>query len=116
MLRSPSTSHTFEVVLSPSVSSDDTFTAIWTAYFKDRLSKMAAHPVSNFVFSKAVQRLDADKLEETLKVFKAEKIGKALLGAFSTVRVWDSPHSCYRDCSNWSTPSTDRPLCRFRSR
>jgi hypothetical protein len=110
MLRSPSTSHTFEVVLSPAISDDALFKAIWKAYFQERIAKMAAHPVANFVFSAAVHRLDAEALEATLKVFLSEKVGKTLLGTwYSLLPSWSQPHLS-RNGPHGSIASVDRPV------
>jgi hypothetical protein len=110
MLRSPSTSHTFEVVLSPAISNDALFKAIWKAYFQERIAKMAAHPVANFVFTAAVHRLDAQALEATLKVFLSEKAGKTLLGGLCFATFVAGLILQFRDSPHRSTASLDRPL------
>lgn len=59
-MRDPTSSHLLEVLVLSAP--PDIFRAIWKAYFAGRLSKLAVHPVSNFVVAKAIERLDSDEM------------------------------------------------------
>jgi hypothetical protein len=64
LLRSPSASRLLEVVLASSPPT--VFSAIWKSYFRTRLWRVAAHPVSNFVVAKGIERLDAVYTKEAV--------------------------------------------------
>lgn len=43
---------------------DDAFNALWRIYFKGKLSRLAAHPVANFVLAKALERVSETQLSD----------------------------------------------------
>lgn len=68
LLRDPTSSHLVEVLLSHSP--PRVFRAVWSIYFHGRLSKLATHPVANYVVAKAVARLDGDELGDVMEEMK----------------------------------------------
>ncbi|KAJ7067930.1 armadillo-type protein [Mycena amicta] len=60
LLRDPTSSHLLETIVAecPALA----FSQLWTIYFQKTLSKIASHPVANFVLAKAFERLDASQL------------------------------------------------------
>ncbi|KAL5636681.1 hypothetical protein ACGC1H_000592 [Rhizoctonia solani] len=65
LLRDPTASHLFEALVRHAPSK--AFQALWSLYFKTKLGRLCSHPVANFVVSKAIMRLDASGLLETLQ-------------------------------------------------
>lgn len=65
LLRDPTSSHLVEAIVS--YSPPRVFRAVWSTYFQGRLTKLATHPVANFVVAKAVARLDGDELGGVMK-------------------------------------------------
>lgn len=61
LLRDPTSSHLLETLVQRSP--DKVFGILWNTYFKGKLSRLAVHPVANFVVAKALSRIDADQLE-----------------------------------------------------
>lgn len=62
LLRDPTSSHLFEIVVAEAPHS--AFSILWSTYFKGKLIRLAAHPVANFVVSKALERATPDQLIE----------------------------------------------------
>ncbi|KAF8511204.1 ARM repeat-containing protein [Gautieria morchelliformis] len=60
----PTASHLSESLLSRC--SSPVFLRLWDCYFADHLSRLATHPVANFVVARGVERLDAERLENTI--------------------------------------------------
>ncbi|KAF9076613.1 armadillo-type protein [Rhodocollybia butyracea] len=63
LFRDPTSSHLLETIISRA--SDAPFALIWNTYLKGRLSRLAIHPVSNFVVAKVIERTDASQLATT---------------------------------------------------
>lgn len=68
LLRDPTSSHLAEALILHSP--PRVFRAVWSAYFQDRLTKLATHPVANYVVAKAVARLDGDELGGAMNELK----------------------------------------------
>lgn len=68
LLRDPTASHLLETLLR--CAPDNVFGLLWITYFKGKLSKLAVHPVANFVVAKALQRVTADELAEICEEVK----------------------------------------------
>lgn len=62
LLRDPTSSHLLETIVLRSP--DDAFAVLWSTYFKEKLGRLAGHPVANFVLAKALERVSADQLSE----------------------------------------------------
>ncbi|KAG5634358.1 hypothetical protein H0H81_002263 [Sphagnurus paluster] len=62
LLRDPTSSHLLETIVA--CSPVDAFAVLWTTYFKGKLARLAIHPVANFVFAKALERVSSDQLSE----------------------------------------------------
>jgi nucleolar protein 9 len=60
----PTSSHLSESILAHC--SSGVFVRLWDLYFADNLSRLAVHPVANFVVARGVERLDAETLEITI--------------------------------------------------
>jgi nucleolar protein 9 len=43
------------------------FTILWTIYFRGKLTRLASHPVANFVVAKAAERLNSAQLKAALE-------------------------------------------------
>lgn len=80
ILRDQTASRLFEVMLA--VAPDPLFQSLWAAYLGgDRLSKLAGHPVANFIVAKAIRRLDAAALDEVVTTVKRDGTARKLVGA-----------------------------------
>lgn len=64
LLRDPTSSHLLETLVSRCP--DWVFNQLWSTYFLGKLSRLALHPIANFVVSKAIERLDSNQIKETL--------------------------------------------------
>lgn len=64
LLRDPTSSHLLETLVSRCP--DWVFNQLWSTYFQGKLSRLALHPIANFVVSKAIERLDSNQIKETL--------------------------------------------------
>ncbi|OCH95874.1 ARM repeat-containing protein [Obba rivulosa] len=81
LLRDPTSSHLLETLVSHSP--PKVFDILWLIYFKGKLSKLAVHPVANFVVARAFGRLSAEQLNEVCselegvygKIIKASRTG-----------------------------------------
>jgi nucleolar protein 9 len=40
---------------------------LWTIYFRGKLTRLASHPVANFVVAKAAERLNSAQLKAALE-------------------------------------------------
>lgn len=74
LLRHPSGSHSLEAILSrlPSRYVD----RFWSIYIRGKVSRLACHPVGNFVQASAVRRLGRPLVQETLEEIKVDEGGK----------------------------------------
>lgn len=43
---------------------EEVFSILWVTYFQGKLSKLAVHPVANFVVSKALERANPEQLNQ----------------------------------------------------
>lgn len=68
LLRDPTASHLLETLLRCAPAT--VFQLLWATYFKGKLSKLAVHPVANFVVAKAFERLAANELMEACEEVK----------------------------------------------
>lgn len=50
---------------------------MWRTYFVGKLAKLAIHPITNFVVTEAIARLDKGELEGALNEV-GKKLGKAI--------------------------------------
>ncbi|KAH7916121.1 armadillo-type protein [Hygrophoropsis aurantiaca] len=64
LLRDPTSSHLLETLVTRSPA--PAFSILWSTYFKGKLSRLALHPVANFVVAKAFERIDAGQLQDAL--------------------------------------------------
>lgn len=62
LFRDPTSSHLLETIVSRA--SDKPFALIWNTYLKGKLSRLAVHPVSNFVVAKALERASPTHLDD----------------------------------------------------
>jgi nucleolar protein 9 len=62
LLRDPTSSHLLETLVNRA--SEPVFAALWSIYFVGKLPPLAAHPVANFVVTKALYRTDEKQLQE----------------------------------------------------
>ncbi|KAF8845591.1 ARM repeat-containing protein [Paxillus ammoniavirescens] len=69
LLRDPTSSHLLETLVSRCPGR--AFNLIWQTYFRDKLARLAFHPVANFVVAKAVERLDSTQLGDALEELKS---------------------------------------------
>ena len=53
---------------------------MWSVYFDNKLSRLAVHPVANFVVAKSIDRVSADQLKSII-----EELG----GAWGKIRGID---------------------------
>ena len=65
LIRDPNASHLLELVVSHSPPC--VFNVIWKLYFEGKLTRLAVHPVANFVVSKALERVSEKQLLRTLE-------------------------------------------------
>ncbi|KAI0721971.1 armadillo-type protein [Cerioporus squamosus] len=65
LLRDPTASHLLETLVSRSPG--PAFDTLWRTYFSGKLSKLAVHPVANFVVAKGIERLSAEQLAATVE-------------------------------------------------
>jgi nucleolar protein 9 len=65
LLRDPTASHLFEALVRHAP--EQAFQSLWDIYFKNKLAKLSAHPVANFVVGKVISRVDAEMLSETIQ-------------------------------------------------
>jgi nucleolar protein 9 len=74
LLRHPSGSHSLEAILSrlPSRYVD----RFWSIYIRGKVSRLACHPVGNFVQASAVRRLGRPLVQEALEEIKVDEGGK----------------------------------------
>ncbi len=61
LLRDPTSSHLLETLVSRSP--ERVFDSLWRTYFVGKLSRLAVHPVANFVVAKAFERVSAEQLD-----------------------------------------------------
>ena len=60
LLRDATSSHLLETIVTRSPM--PVFDRVWSTYFSSKLSKLAVHPVANFVVAKAILRLSTEQL------------------------------------------------------
>ncbi|RDX53030.1 ARM repeat-containing protein [Lentinus brumalis] len=65
LLRDPTASHLLETLVSRSPG--PAFDTLWRIYFSGKLSKLAIHPVANFVVAKGIERLSAEQFVATVE-------------------------------------------------
>ncbi|KAF7978355.1 hypothetical protein HWV62_1005 [Athelia sp. TMB] len=68
LLRDPTSSHLLETLVSRAP--DRAFASLWLTYFQGKLSRLAAHPVANFVVARAVGRASSEQLAEMFQELK----------------------------------------------
>ena len=64
LLRDPTSSHLLETLVGRT--SESVFDNLWSTYFQGKLSRLAVHPVANFVVAKALSRVNEKQLQELL--------------------------------------------------
>ncbi|KAI0698876.1 armadillo-type protein [Cytidiella melzeri] len=94
LLRDPTSSHLLETLVAKLP--DEVFAAVWRTYFQSRLSRLAVHPVANFVVAKALQRASEQQLAEACveiegvsgKIYKSSRTGvfRALIERAGSLR------------------------------
>lgn len=62
LLRDPTASHLLETLVRRAP--EEVFSILWVTYFQGKLSKLAVHPVANFVVSKALERANPEQLNQ----------------------------------------------------
>ncbi|KAI0829359.1 ARM repeat-containing protein [Trametes gibbosa] len=65
LLRDPTASHLLETLVSRAPTR--AFDSLWKTYFVGKLSRLAAHPVANFVVAKAFERSNAEQVEAAVQ-------------------------------------------------
>ncbi|KAH9853868.1 ARM repeat-containing protein [Lenzites betulinus] len=65
LLRDPTASHLLETLVSRAPTR--AFDSLWNTYFVGKLSRLAAHPVANFVVAKAFERANAEQIEAAVQ-------------------------------------------------
>ncbi|KAG2053480.1 ARM repeat-containing protein [Suillus hirtellus] len=81
LLRDPTSSHLLETMVSRCP--DPAFTILWATYFQGKLTRLATHPVANFVVAKAAERLNPTQLKGALEELESswnKIIGSARTG------------------------------------
>ncbi|KAI0347012.1 ARM repeat-containing protein [Trametopsis cervina] len=81
LLRDPTSSHLLETLVARL--RDDIFSVVWSTYFQGQLSRLAVHPVANFVVAKAFERASKEQLgeacrevnEAAVKIYKSSRTG-----------------------------------------
>ena len=76
-LREQASAHTFELILS--LAPKPVFDALWSTYFVPHVSKLAGHPVANFLVAKSVERLALDQVRGLLVDLTASETGCTLV-------------------------------------
>jgi hypothetical protein len=94
LLRDPTSSHLLETLVSRCP--DGIFTQLWSIYFHGKLSRLALHPIANFVVSKVIERLDHNQVKNTLEEL-SPSWGKAIRkhivnGSFIFVKSNEKSH------------------------
>lgn len=72
LLREDAGSHLAEKVMM--TCPDDIFSALWAAHFKNKITRLANHPLANFVLSKAISRLGAKDFNDIMSDITADQI------------------------------------------
>lgn len=62
LLRDPTSSHLLETLVRRLP--QDVFDIVWTTYLQNKLARLAAHPVANFIVAKALERVSEAQLAE----------------------------------------------------
>lgn len=75
LMRDMTSSHIMESLLSHCA--PPAFTLLWDNHFKGKISRLASHPIANFVLSKALAKINEEQLEEVLEELK-EMLNKAI--------------------------------------
>ncbi|EMD40990.1 hypothetical protein CERSUDRAFT_149573 [Gelatoporia subvermispora B] len=98
LLRDPTSSHLLETLVSRAP--QKVFNIVWSVYFQEKLQKLAAHPVANFVVAQAFGRLSAEQLNEVCvdlegvfgKIIKASRTGvlRALVDRAAALHAYES--------------------------
>ncbi|KAI0676770.1 ARM repeat-containing protein [Trametes maxima] len=65
LLRDPTASHLLETLVRRSP--ERVFDSLWRTYFVGKLSRLAVHPVANFVVAQALERVNAEQLQAAIK-------------------------------------------------
>ena len=80
IVRDQTASRLFEVMLA--VAPDLLFASLWSTYLGgDRLSKLASHPVANFLVAKAIRRVDAQAIDVIVSTFQRDGTARKSVGA-----------------------------------
>ena len=74
LLRDPTSSHLLETLVFRLP--DNVFEVVWKTYFTGKLSRLAVHPVANFVVARCLERVNGKQLREASEEIEgvAEKI------------------------------------------
>ncbi|KAI0092558.1 armadillo-type protein [Irpex rosettiformis] len=77
LLRDPTSSHLLETLVARLP--DNVFEVVWKTYFKGKLSRLAVHPVANFVVAKCLGRASGEQLRQASKEIEgvSDKIYKS---------------------------------------
>ncbi|KAI0643707.1 ARM repeat-containing protein [Trametes meyenii] len=65
LLRDPTASHLLETLVRRSP--ERVFDSLWQTYFVGKLSRLAVHPVANFVVAQALERVNAEQLQAAIE-------------------------------------------------
>jgi nucleolar protein 9 len=77
LLRDQTASHVLQIVIKHAP--PYAFHGVWRTYFIGNLTKLAVHPIANFIVAEAVGRIDKDELDGALSEV-GKKLGKAVGG------------------------------------
>lgn len=106
LLRDPTSSHLFEIVVS--CCPESVFGNLWTTYFERSLRKLVMHPVANFVIAKALGRTNAKQLSYAMNELR-DSLGK-LRRMYESSMLSRRCSSLFRN-SDRNFKSFDRAYC-----
>ena len=87
LLRDPTASHLLETLVRKCP--DSASEVLWRTYFSGKLSKLAVHPVANFVVAKAIERLSSENLASAMK--ELEVVGGKIVSEYENVATNSIP-------------------------
>ena len=87
LLRDPTASHLLETLVRKCP--DSASEVLWRTYFSGKLSKLAVHPVANFVVAKAIERLSSENLASAMK--ELEVVGGKIVSEYENAATNSIP-------------------------